>query len=164
MDPHGDFLLWHALYQLEAKYWHEVDMNGGRDAHEFFMPDGVMVVGDNEFRGQDRIKEFYQWRARQTSASVRTAKTMRHLINNLYVEASGDGWANVIGVVSFYGGSPFPAARQSKPPMLVADLANRCVPGEDGVWRFQSHTVKPVFMSPEVPLSIAIDTHRTAPR
>ena len=162
MDPHGDFLLWHALYQLEAKYWHEVDFNGGQDAHEFFTPDGVMVVGDNTFRSRDKIREFYRWRAQQAATSVRTAKTMRHLISNILVESSGEGWASVVGVVSFYGGSPFPASRQSKPPMLIADLANRCVLGEDGAWRFQSHTLKPVFMSPDVPLSIAIDAHRVS--
>ena len=36
MTTHDQLLLWHALYQLEARYWHEVDFNGGRNAHEFF--------------------------------------------------------------------------------------------------------------------------------
>jgi hypothetical protein len=162
MGSHEDFSLWHALYQLEARYWHEVDFNGGQEAHEFFTPDGVMVVGDNEFRGREKIKEFYAWRARQTASSVRTAKTMRHLINNLYVESSSENAATAIGIITFYGGSPFPAARQTKPPMLIADLANRCMLGDDGAWRFQSHALKPVFMSPDVPLSIAIDMHRVS--
>ena len=44
MDTHHDFDLWHALYRLEARYWHEVDCNGGQRAHEYYLPDGVMVV------------------------------------------------------------------------------------------------------------------------
>src|SRR6266850_608289 len=45
--------LWYALYSLEIAYWHDVDRNGGRNAHEFYVPDGVMVVGHNRFEGRD---------------------------------------------------------------------------------------------------------------
>jgi len=42
----------------------------------------------------------------------------------------------------------------------VADLINECVADAGGRWLFQSHTLKPVFMSDEAPLSIAVDTRR----
>ena len=32
MNAHDEVALWHALYQLETRYWHEVDANGGRNA------------------------------------------------------------------------------------------------------------------------------------
>ena len=49
---------------------------------------------------------------------------------------------------------------QSKPPMLVADLVSEWVSEGDKQWLFQSHTIRPVFMSDEAPLSIAVDTRR----
>jgi hypothetical protein len=160
MNSHQDLLVWHALYSLEARYWHEVDFNGGRSAHEFFEPNGLMVVGHNRFEGRDKIREFYQWRERQTVNAVSSVKTMRHLISNLLVEPSGQRHARATGVVSFYGAAMRAPVTQSKPPMLVADLISECVCDEDDRWRFQSHTLRPVFMSDEAPLSIAVDTRR----
>ena len=159
MTTRDEFELWHALYSLEARYWHDVDCNGGRNAHEFYLPDGLMVVGHNRFQGREKIREFYGWRERQAATSISSIKTTRHLINNLFVESSDGGRAKVLGIVSFYGAVARAPATQSKPPMLIADLVNECVLDESG-WRFKSHTLRPVFMSHEVPPSIAIDTQR----
>jgi hypothetical protein len=68
-----DLVLWHALYDLEVRYWHEVDSNGGASAHGFYTPDGILAVGDNEFRGNERIREFYAWRGRGGAARRRCA-------------------------------------------------------------------------------------------
>jgi hypothetical protein len=160
MTTHEQLLLHHGLFELEARYWHEVDCNGGRKAHEFYLPDGLMVVGHNQFQGREKIKEFYEWRERQARNAVSSVKTIRHLISNLYVESSTQGCAKVLGIVSFYGSIQAAPARQSKPPVLIADLVNECVLDEDDSWRFRSHTLRPVFMSYEAPLSIAIDTRR----
>jgi hypothetical protein len=122
MDTREELSVWHALYQLEARYWHEVDCNGGRRAHEFYAPDGVMSVGHNRFEGRDRIREFYAWRERQALTAISSVKTTRHLINNLFVESSDGSRAKVLGIVSFYGAAVRPPAPQTKPPMLIADL------------------------------------------
>ena len=50
MLPHVDHELWHALYTLVVRYWYDVDFNDGRNAHLFYLPDGIFSVGDNEFR------------------------------------------------------------------------------------------------------------------
>jgi SnoaL-like protein len=160
MNTPDELLQWHALYQLEARYWREVDLNGGCKAHEFFLPDGVMVVGHNRFQGREKIREFYAWRGRQAATAISSVKTTRHLINNLFVESSDQARAKVLGIVSFYGASVRAPAPQSKPPMLVADLINECVLDADNGWLFQSHTLQPVFMGHEAPLSIAVDTRR----
>jgi len=152
--------LWHALYHLEARYWHEVDHNGGRRAHEFYAPDGVMAVGHNRFEGREKIREFYAWRERQALTAISSVKTTRHLINNLIVESSDEGHATVLGVISFYGAAVRPPAPQSKPPMLIADLISECVLDADKGWQFKSHMLQPVFMSHEAPPSIAVDTRR----
>jgi hypothetical protein len=160
MSTHNGPDLWHALYQLEARYWHDVDCNGGRNAHEFYLPDGVMVVGHNCFQGREKIREFYGWRQRQAATAISSVKTTRHLINNLLVESNDERSAKVLGIVSFYGAAVRPPAHQSKPPMLIADLINECVLDEHDRWHFKSHTLAPVFMSHEAPPSIAIDTRR----
>jgi hypothetical protein len=160
MNTHDEVMLWHALYQLETKYWHEVDANGGRNAHQFYLPDGLMVVGHNRFQGREKIKEFYAWRERQAVTAISSVKTTRHLINNLFVESSSENAARVLGIVSFYGAVVRPPAPQSKPPMLIADLLNDCVLDPDNGWQFKSHTLQPIFMSHEAPPSIAIDTRR----
>ena len=162
MNTHDEFLLWHALHRLEVTYWHDVDFNDGRTAHEFFIPDGVKVVGHNRFEGREEIRAFYEWRASQIGAKaasqlgIRGVKAVRHLITNLYVASSSERCATVVGIVVFYGGLTYPSTRQSNPPMMVADLINECV-NKDNVWRFKSHTLRPVFMSQTTPPSIEID-------
>src|ERR1700742_3454913 len=110
MNPHGELLLWHALHRLEVKYWHDVDFNEGRTAHEFFTPDGVKIVGHNRFEGREEIRAFYEWRARQNGATaarqlgISGVRAVRHLITNLYVASNSERCARVLGIVIFYGG------------------------------------------------------------
>src|SRR5262249_15728156 len=160
MDTHDDVDLWHALYRLEARYWHEVDCNGGRHAHEFYLPEGVMVVGHNRVPGRDKNPAFYPVPQPPAPPPTTNPKTTRHLINNLLVESSDPRRAKVLGIVSFYGAAVRAPVPQSKPPMLIADLIAECVMGEDHGWQFQSHMLQPVFMSHEAPPSIAIDARR----
>jgi hypothetical protein len=160
MNTDDEVQIWHALYRLEARYWHQVDCNGGRNAHEFYLPDGVMVVGHNRFEGREKIREFYAWRERHAATMISSVKTTRHLISNLFVESCNRRCATVVGIVSFYGASVRAPAPQSKPPMLMADLINECILLDDSGWQFKSHTLQPVFMSHEAPPSIAIDTRR----
>ena len=155
-----DLVLWHALYGLEVRYWHEVDCNGGANAHSFYTADGVFAVGENEFRGCERIEQFYAWRGRRGMETVRSLRTTRHLISNLWVEATADREAKAFGVISFYDGSGRAPVHESNPPIMIADLLNICVLDEEGAWRFKSHRLRPVFMGAEVPLSLAVDLTR----
>ena len=160
MDTRDELSVWHALYHLEVRYWHEVDCNGGRRAHEFYAADGVMSVGHNRFEGRDKIREFYAWRERQALTAISSVKTTRHLINNLFLESNDGTRAKALGIVSFYGAAVRPPAPQTKPPMLIADLISECVLDTQSGWQFKSHTLQPVFMSHEAPPSIAVDTRR----
>ena len=158
-NTHDELLLWHALHRLEVTYWYDVDVNEGRTAHQFFTVDGVKMVGHNRFEGREQIRAFYEWRARQSpTEAVRQLgigglRAVRHLVTNLHVASSSEGCATVRGIVIFYGGK---SKLQSNHPM-VADLFNECVLDKDNVWRFKSHTVRPVFMSNESPPSMQID-------
>src|SRR2546429_9111317 len=129
MDTREEFRLWHALYHLEARYWHEVDCHGGRRAHEFYSPDGVMCVGHNRLEGRGKIREFYTWRERQALTAISSVKTTRHLINNFIVQSSDEGRATVLGIISFYGAAGLPPAPPAKAPKLVSDLVRGLVLG-----------------------------------
>ena len=145
--------LWYGLQSLETSYWYDVDFNAGRKAHEFYVADGLFAVGDNQFRGHGKIRAFYSWR-RQRGYS-----TTRHLISNLRVDASDAKRASLVGVLSLYRAEGRPPFQGERPPMLIADLQADCVLGDDQVWRYQTHALKPIFVGSDIPLSISIDTH-----
>src|SRR5215471_12332056 len=84
MPDTDDVALWYALYRLMTNYWFEVDFNGGDNAHEYYLPDGVFAVGDNRFEGHREIRAYYAWRQR------RGHTTSRHLLNNIQVLPEGD--------------------------------------------------------------------------
>jgi hypothetical protein len=65
--------------------------------------------------------------------------------------------AQTVGVMSLYradGSPPFQAAR---PPAMIADFEAQCVLGDDRLWRFQSHVLRPIFVGSDVPISLSID-------
>jgi hypothetical protein len=159
-SPETGFALWHALYSLEVRYWHDVDFNEGRNAHVFYTSDGVFAVGDNEFRGPDKIQQFYTWRGQRGLATVRSLRTTRHLIANFCVEQADAREAKTFGVISFYEASGRPPVKESKAPILVADIVNVCALDDGRQWRFKSHVLRPVFMGDDVPLSLAVDLTR----
>ena len=144
--------LWYALHCLETNYWHDVDFNAGSKAHEFYLSDGLFAVGDNQFRGHDKIRAFYAWRRQ------RGHTTTRHLINNLQVSSHDEQRARLTGVLSLYRADGRPPFQGERPPMLVADLSSDCVLGEDKIWRYESHVLQPIFVGRDIPLSISIDT------
>lgn len=152
MQASTDAGLWHALNSLETGYWYEVDFNGGVDAHEYYVADGLFAVGDNRFEGHDNIRAFYAWRQR------RGPMTTRHLISNVQVIADGEGSARIVAVLSLFRANGRPPITGAKPPCLIADIAADCVRGDDGMWRYRSHIVTPIFIGSDIPLSISIDT------
>jgi len=151
MPDTDDLALWYALYRLITNYWFEVDINGGGNAHEFYVPDGLFAVGDNLFQGHDKIHAFYAWRQR------RGQTTSRHLINNLQVLPTDERHVRLVGVLSLYRADGRPPFIGERPPMLVADVRADCVRGEDGRWRYEAHRLQPIFVGSDIPHSISID-------
>ena len=102
-----DLALWCALNQVVAAYWADVDENGGLVAHEFYLPQGLFVIGNNRFEGKDKIEAFY---ARRRHGTVAT----RHLLCNLRAFDDSKPNARIVGVMSLYradGKSLFQGAR-----------------------------------------------------
>jgi len=156
-NPQAD-ALWCALYRLEAKYWYDVDFNGGCNAAKFYIASGVFAVGENQFEGRDRITAFYAWRRRRGEAST------RHVVSNLIVEQQAADRAKAFGVISIYRGTGRPPFRGKSAPALVADLVSEWVREEDGVWRYAAHVLHPIFVGNDVPLSLAVDVRELAAR
>jgi hypothetical protein len=147
MTDTSDAGLWYALNRLETNYWWDVDLNGGRNAHEFYLPDGLYVVGQNRFAGHDQIHALYAWRARRGST------TSRHL----QVFATDHHHAGLVAALSLFQANGPPPVQRVPSPCLIADVIGECVCGEDGTWRFRSHVVRPVFLGSDRPLSLSID-------
>jgi hypothetical protein len=150
-DPTQDLALWFALHTLTTRYWRDVDFNAGRAAHEFYQADGVFVAGKNRFEGRDNIRAFYAWRGRLGQTVT------RHLISNVVVAKADGRSATAVGVMSLHRSDPLAAGAKAVVPILVADFTADCVCGNDGAWRFASHQVSPIFVSGDVPLSLAVD-------
>jgi hypothetical protein len=51
MADTDDLTLWYALNRLMTNYWADLDVNGGSQAHEFYLPDPLYAVGNNRSRG-----------------------------------------------------------------------------------------------------------------
>jgi hypothetical protein len=150
-----DAQLWFRIYSLIVNYWRDVDCNGGRDAHRFYVADGSFIVGDNRFETHDGIQTFYAWRRRREKFGT------RHLLSDLVVVADGERRARGFGMVTLHRASGLPPFRTTV-PCLIADLTCNCVYGDDDTWRFESHVLDPLFVGADVPLSLSVNTEHLA--
>jgi hypothetical protein len=154
MPDTDELALWYALDRLMTNYWVDVDHNGGIRAHEFYLPEALFAVGNNRFEGPEKIRAFYA-RRRQHGTT-----TTRHLVSNLRVLRDDPGCVWTVGVMSLYRADGRPPFRLARPPAMIADFEAQCVLGDDRVWRFQSHVLRPIFVGSDLPASISIDPQR----
>lgn len=63
-DPKLAQLTFELERQL-ADYWHEIDTNGGREAHGYYTDDAVFHGEKASYQGKAKIQEFYDWRIAQ---------------------------------------------------------------------------------------------------
>jgi SnoaL-like domain len=149
-----DVALWYALNRLMTNYWADVDHNGGSRAHEFYLPEALFAVGNNRFEGPEKIRAFYA-RRRQHGTT-----TTRHLVGNLRVLRDDAGRVRTVGVMSLYRADGRPPFQWTRPPAMIADFEAQCLLGDDRLWRFQSHVLRPIFVGSDLPASISIDPQR----
>ena len=149
-----DLALWYALNRLIINYWADVDDNGGRLAHGFYLPDALYVVGENRFEGEENIRAFYDRRRARGNA------TTRHLITNLRAFPTGANHARMTGVMTLYRADGRPPINEARPLAMIADFEAQCVPVDDHSWRFQSHVPRPIFVGRDCPFSVTIDPER----
>jgi hypothetical protein len=153
-----DLKLWYALNRLMTNYWADVDYKGGSQAHEFYLPNALYVVGANRFEGEENIRAFYSRRRQRGEA------TTRHLIDNLRVFRDDARRTRVTGVMSLYRATGRPPISEVRPLAMIADFEARCVLGDDQLWRFRSHVVQPIFIGSDRPFSVTVDPERLRER
>jgi SnoaL-like domain len=150
----NDLALWYALNRLMANYWADVDHNGGTRAHEFYLPEALYTVGNNRFEGAEKIRAFYARRRQHGNT------TTRHIVSDLRVFRDDARRARTVGVMTLFRADGRPPFEWSKPPAMIADFEAQCLFGDDQMWRFQLHVLRPIFVSSDRPASITIDPQR----
>jgi hypothetical protein len=140
MQDHNSHELWHKLHRIELGHWYDVNLNDGKTVHELYTENGRFIVGKQERRGREEIRKFYEARRRR---GVRTA---RHFISNfLLLPGESERHMRAAGMICLHAGDQ-PPLLPSRPPILIADLVDDFVLEDDGVWRFSSHVLRPVFI------------------
>src|SRR5205823_12593605 len=113
--------------------------------------EALFAVGNNRFEGAEKIRAFYA-RRRQHGTT-----TTRHLVGNLRVLRDDARCVWTVGVMSLYRAVGRPPFLWVRPPAMIADFEAQCVLGDDRLWRFQSHVLRPIFVGSDLPASISID-------
>lgn len=138
IDP-DRLALTETLQALTIDYWHDVDMNWGRIAPEYFLPDGWWD-GDDFTLGANReeIRDFYTRRERQGG------RVTFHSVQNFRAFFDGDPDRAVCHwVMVLWGGDGVPVL-PTAPPNLVDYITERWVLTSDG-WRIEHRGSHPLF-------------------
>ena len=129
------------IVALEIDYWFDVDHHWGRNAPQFYVPDGLFAIGDSPMKSRKAVQDFYSWR------ESRGARIARHVVSNLRVRVHDNRSARLDCILQLYAADGVPVL-ESRPAIMVADVESECVLAE-GRWLFASHLVKPLFMGGE---------------
>src|SRR5690349_10750039 len=94
---HDDSLHANIAYKdLLIEYWHDVDTNWGKTAHEFYTEDGRFSTSINTRVGRDAIKKFYDGR------EGRGERVARHLINNHRITIHDRNRVSTVWILSLF--------------------------------------------------------------
>lgn len=148
------------LHMNMIDYWYEVDVKGGGKAADMYVEDGIFNGGGKPLVGRAAIAQFYAWR------QDRGARLSRHIIANFRAEFSDARHATTYCVMMLYAADGEPVL-PSAPPIITTDLIDRCVKGDDGVWRYAERTFVPLFIggaAPTVPPDSIAETHNKGAR
>ena len=96
----------------------------------------------------------------RSAPATRQNHHARHLVDNPRVFRDDARHARAAGVMSLYRADGSPPFQGARPPAMIADFEAQCVLGDDRLWRFQSHVLRPIFVGSDVPISLSIDPQR----
>ena len=148
------------LHMNMVDYWYEVDLKGGLGvAARFYTEDGIFEGGNDPLVGHAAIEAFYAWRI------GRGQRTSRHVITNFRADFHDAQSATTICVMQLFAADGAPIL-PSTPPIMITDLIDECVKGEDGQWRYKRRTFVPLFqgqIAPTVPPAHLAETHNKKP-
>ena len=145
MTPERRAIETQVLYMNMIDYWYEVDLNGGAGVAMMFVEDGIFHAGPGKpLVGRTAIERFYGWR------QDRGARTSRHVVTNFRAEFTDDSHATTYCVMMLLAADGKPIL-PSAPPIMTTDSIDRCVKGDDGVWRYVERNFIPIFMGGAAP-------------
>ena len=126
------------IEDLLIDYWFDVDTNWGKTAHEFYTEDGRFSTSINTRVGRETIQKFY------ASREGRGERVARHLINNHKITIHDRNRVSAVWILSLFAADGAPVL-PSRPAIMMADVYDEVVRGEDGRWRYASRIIKPMF-------------------
>lgn len=145
MTPEQRATLTQVLYMNMVDYWYQVDLHGGAGVSEMFVEDGIFHAGPGKpLVGRAAIQQFYSWR------QDRGARTARHVITNFRAEFTDEAHATTCSVMMLLAADGTPIL-PTAPPILTADLIDRCIRCDDGKWRYVERNFTPLFMGGAAP-------------
>ena len=126
-----------AAEALNAQFAWLIDHCDGDGVAELFAEDGVYDMSDHVYSGRAEIEQFYAIR------KARGRRTARHVFTNLRLELETPKLARAVSILTLYaydGAPPYPAQA-----IMISDYRDELVAEADGIWRYRSRTIVPVF-------------------
>jgi hypothetical protein len=115
------------LHALLIDYWHDVDLNWGRNAPNYYTPDGVFIGPAASYEGREKIRAFYKWR------EDRGARTVVHSVHNFQVLPEGPDRAVCHWFLMLYGADGRPVL-PTHPPIQIAYMTDHMVLDKNEGW------------------------------
>lgn len=119
--------LTHTLHMQLIDYWHDVDTNWGRNAPEYYTPDGVFEGPAASYVGREKIRAFYKWR------EDRGARTVVHSVHNFQALPQEDGSITCHWFLMLYGADGTPVL-PTHPPIQIAYMTDRLIHDPEEGW------------------------------
>ena len=123
--------LTHELHALTVDYWHDVDTNWGRNAPDYYTPDGEFIGPDATYKGRETIRKFYKWR------EDRGARTVVHAVINFQALPEIGDRATCHWFLMLYAADGKPVL-PTHPPIQIAYMTDRMVLDGELGWLIES--------------------------
>lgn len=116
------------LQTLLIDYWNDVDTNWGRNAPDYYTPDGSFVGPIATYEGREKIRAFYKWR------EDRGDRTVVHSVQNFqaFFDGSSDR-ALCHWFLMLYAADGRPVL-PTHPPIQIVYMTDRLVKTGEG-WK-----------------------------
>jgi hypothetical protein len=108
------------LHALVVDYWHDVELNWGRKAPEYYTQDGEFVGPATTYKGREKIRAFYK------SREDRGPRTVVHSVINFQALPEGEDKATCHWLLIFYAADGKPVL-PARPPIQIAYATDRMI-------------------------------------
>ncbi len=127
MDRTERLLATQELIETLHEYWHDVDTNWGRTAHDYYTDDAEFVGAEAAYVGKAKIREFYQWREK------RGARTVIHAVTNFRAQFKDPDHADCTWYLLLWAADGVPVL-PTHPPITISLITDRMQRAADGRW------------------------------